>query len=49
MANIKYHFNTHTLKYEQVIVSWKNVLLRWFGWLSTAVVFALIMLFAYNF
>lgn len=50
MANIKYHFNTHTLKYEQVIVSWKKRLLRWFGWLSTAVVFgALIMLFAYNF
>jgi murein DD-endopeptidase MepM/ murein hydrolase activator NlpD len=50
MAKIKYHFNTSTLKYERVIVSWKKRLLRVLGWLATAVVFgALIMLFAYNF
>ncbi len=50
MPNVKYHFNTHTLKYERVIVTWKKRLLRWSGWLATAVVFgALIMLFAYNF
>jgi murein DD-endopeptidase MepM/ murein hydrolase activator NlpD len=50
MANVKYHFNTHTLKYERVIVSWKKRLLRLFGWLATAVVFgAIIMLIAYNF
>ena len=49
MAKIKYHFNTSTLKYERVIVSWKKRLLRVFGWLATAVVFgALIMLIAYN-
>lgn len=49
MAKIKYHFNTSTLKYERVIVSWKKRLLRVFGWLATAVVFgALIMLVAYN-
>lgn len=49
MAKIKYYFNTSTLKYERVIVSWKKRLLRVFGWLATAVVFgALIMLVAYN-
>ena len=50
MANVKYHFNTHTLKYEKVVVGWKKRLVRWTGWLATAVVFgAVIMLFAYNF
>jgi murein DD-endopeptidase MepM/ murein hydrolase activator NlpD len=50
MPNVKYHFNTGTLKYERVIVSWKKRLLRLLGWLATAVVFgAIIMLFAYNF
>ncbi len=50
MPKVKYHFNTHTLKYDKVIVGWKKRLLRWFGWLATAIVFgALIMLFAYNF
>ena len=50
MPKVKYHFNTHTLKYDRVIVGWKKRLLRFFGWLATAVVFgALIMVFAYNF
>ena len=50
MPNVKYHFNTHSLKYEKVEVSWKKRLLRLSGWLATAVVFgALIMVFAYNF
>jgi len=50
MPNVKYHFNTATLKYERVIVSWKKRLVRLLGWLATAVVFgAIIMLFAYNF
>jgi murein DD-endopeptidase MepM/ murein hydrolase activator NlpD len=50
MPKVKYHFNTHSLKYERVIVSWKKRLLRWSGWLATTVVFgALIMVFAYNF
>jgi hypothetical protein len=50
MPKVKYHFNTHTLRYDRVIVSWKKKLLRFFGWLATAVVFgAMIMVFAYNF
>ncbi len=50
MPKVKYHFNTHTLKYDKVIVSWKKRLLRLSGWLATAIVFgALIMVFAYNF
>jgi murein DD-endopeptidase MepM/ murein hydrolase activator NlpD len=49
MAKVKYHFNTSTLKYERVVISWKKRMLRVFGWLSSAVVFgAVIMLFAYN-
>jgi murein DD-endopeptidase MepM/ murein hydrolase activator NlpD len=50
MPNVKYHFNTHSLKYERVVVSWKKRLLRLLGWLATAVVFgAMIMVFSYNF
>src|SRR5688572_23009185 len=50
MPKVKYHFNTHTLKYDKVVVSWKRRLLRVLGFLSTAVVFAsVIVLIAYNF
>jgi murein DD-endopeptidase MepM/ murein hydrolase activator NlpD len=50
MPKIKYYFNTHSLKYERVIISWKKRLLRILGFLSTAVVFAsVIVLLAYNF
>jgi murein DD-endopeptidase MepM/ murein hydrolase activator NlpD len=50
MPKIKYYFNTHSLKYERVIISWKKRMLRVFGFLSTAVVFAsVIVLIAYNF
>ena len=50
MPKVKYHFNTHTLKYDKVVVSWKKRLLRILGFLSTAVVFAsVIVLIAYNF
>ncbi|MBP6334308.1 MAG: M23 family metallopeptidase [Bacteroidia bacterium] len=50
MPKVKYHFNTHTLKYDKVVVSWKKRLFRVMGWLATAVVFgAVIMLMAYNF
>src|SRR5438132_11061645 len=50
MPKVKYYFNTHNLKYERVIVSWKKWLLRIFGFLSTAVVFASVIVFiAYNF
>src|SRR5689334_20539823 len=49
MPKIKYYFNTHSLKYERVIISWKKRILRVFGFLSTAVVFAAaIVLIAYN-
>jgi murein DD-endopeptidase MepM/ murein hydrolase activator NlpD len=50
MPKVKYHFNTHTLKYDKVIVSWKKRLLRVLGFLASAVVFAsVIVLIAYNF
>ena len=50
MPKVKYHFNTHSLKYEKVVVSWRKRSLRMLGWFATAVVFgALIMVFAYNF
>ena len=50
MPKVKYYFNTHSLKYEKVVVNWKKKLLRAFGFLATAVVFAsFIVLMAYNF
>lgn len=50
MPNVKYHFNTGTLKYDRVIVSWKKRFLVFLGWLATAVVFGvIIMVIAYNF
>ncbi len=50
MPKVKYHFNTHTLKYDKVVVSWRKRLFRVMGWLATTVVFgALIMLVSYNF
>src|SRR6185369_8394521 len=50
MPKVKYYFNTHNLKYERIIVSWWKQLLRILGFLSTAVVFASIIVFiAYNF
>ncbi len=50
MPKVKYHFNTHTLKYDKVVVSWKKRAFRAMGWLATTVVFgALIMFLSYNF
>ena len=50
MPKVKYHYNTLTLKYDKVVVSLKKRLLRFFGWLATAIVFGtLIMVLAYNF
>src|SRR5213078_2445648 len=50
MPKVKYYFNTHSLKYEKVIINWKKKLLRALGFLATATVFAsLIVLIAYNF
>ena len=49
MPNVKYHFNTASLKYEKVVVSWKKRFIRLLGWLATAVVFGVvIMLISYN-
>jgi murein DD-endopeptidase MepM/ murein hydrolase activator NlpD len=50
MPKVKYYFNTHSLKYEKVVVNWRKKLLRAFGFLATATVFAsVIVLIAYNF
>jgi len=50
MPKAKYHFNTESLKYEKVIVSFKKRLGRVLGWLSTASVFGtIVILIAYNF
>lgn len=50
MPKAKYYFNTHSLKYEKVVISiWKRVL-HVFGWLATALVFsAVIILVAYSY
>ncbi len=44
MAKVKYHFNTHSLKYEKVVVSIKKRLLSVLAFLSTAGVFATVIL-----
>lgn len=50
MPKVKYYFNTHSLKYEKVVVNWKKKVLRVLGFLATATVFAsMIVLVAYNF
>jgi len=50
MPKVKYHFNTHSLKYERVVVGLRKKFLRVLGFLATAVVFgAVIVLIAYNF
>ena len=50
MPKVKYHFNTHTLRYDKVIIGWKKRVLRLMGWLATTIVFGvLIMVIAYNF
>src|ERR1041385_1513884 len=49
MPKVKYHFNTHSLKYERVVVGIRKKLLRVLGFVATAVVFgAIIVLIAYN-
>ena len=50
MAKAKYYFNTNSLRYEKVIVSWRKRLLRVFGWLATALVFgSMVLLLAYSY
>ena len=45
MPKTKYHFNTHSLKYEKVVVSLRRRILRVFGFLSTSLVFASAIVF----
>ncbi|MGI8893430.1 MAG: peptidoglycan DD-metalloendopeptidase family protein [Bacteroidia bacterium] len=50
MPKIKYYFNTHSLKYEKVVVSIRRRALQVVGFLATAVVFgAIIMTFSYSY
>lgn len=50
MAKAKYYFNTNSLRYEKVIVSWRKRLLRVTGWLATALVFgSIVLLLAYSY
>jgi murein DD-endopeptidase MepM/ murein hydrolase activator NlpD len=43
MPKAKYYFNTNSLKYERVVVSWGKRLLRALGFLATAIVFSVII------
>ena len=50
MPKAKYHFNTDSLKFEKVVISFRKRFLRVSGWLVTALVFgSIVLLFAYNF
>ncbi len=50
MPKAKYYFNTDSLKYEKVVVSFKKRFWRVMGWLSSALVFgSIVLLIAYNF
>lgn len=44
MAKTKYFYNSHTLRYEKLELSWFQRLLRIFGFLSAATVFAFIII-----
>jgi murein DD-endopeptidase MepM/ murein hydrolase activator NlpD len=43
MPKAKYYFNTHSLKYEKVVIPWGKRLLRILGFLATAIVFSVII------
>jgi murein DD-endopeptidase MepM/ murein hydrolase activator NlpD len=43
MPKSKYYFNTHSLRYEKVVTSWKKRVFRVLGFLSTAIVFSVII------
>lgn len=50
MPKAKYYFNTHNLKYERVVVSFRKRFWQVFGWLATAMVFSTaIIALAYRF
>lgn len=43
MPKAKYYFNTHSLKYEKVVISWGKRALRILGFLATAIVFSVVI------
>lgn len=45
MPKTKYYFNTRSLKYEKVIISWRKRILRVLGFLATAMVFSTVIVF----
>ena len=47
MKKIKYYYNTHTLRYEKLVVPLRVKLLRFFGFLSGLVVSSAIVIFLY--
>jgi len=50
MAKTKYYFNTDSLKFERVVITFRKKFFRVFGWLSTAAVFgSIVLLLAYSF
>lgn len=50
MAKTKYYFNSQTLKYEKVKLSWGRKILKGLGFLSTALVFSFVIIaLAYTF
>ena len=50
MPKAKYYFNTNSLRYEKVIVSFRKRFLRVLGWLATALVFgSIVLLLAYSY
>lgn len=48
MKKIKYYYNTHTLRYEKLVVPLRVKLLRFFGFLSALIVSASIVIYVYN-
>jgi len=50
MKKVRYYYNTHTLRYEKIEVNWMTRLLRAFAFISSALVFAfLIVVVAYTY
>ncbi|MDQ3050727.1 MAG: M23 family metallopeptidase [Bacteroidota bacterium] len=43
MPKAKYYFNTHSLKYEKVVIPWGKRILRILGFLATAIVFSVVI------
>lgn len=48
MKKLRYYYNPKTLNYEKVEESWTSRFARVFGWVSLAIVFAVIIVVVYN-